>query len=86
MAVIVGSSGVAMPDLMANAIGACLAETDKPVVAYVSPHAPQALALVHVLNVSVSGQQDTAAAQATLAEPLMSLAAAIQQRMRSAQW
>ncbi len=47
VAVIVGSSGVAMPDLMANAIGACLAETDKPVVAYVSPHAPQALALLN---------------------------------------
>ncbi|WP_456280771.1 acetate--CoA ligase family protein [Cupriavidus sp. JZ107] len=47
VAVIVGSSGVAMPDLMANAIGDCLAETDKPVVAYVSPHAPQALALLN---------------------------------------
>lgn len=40
VAVIVGSSGLAMPDLMASAIRDSLPGTDKPVVAYVSPHAP----------------------------------------------
>ncbi|MBY4895871.1 acetate--CoA ligase family protein [Cupriavidus sp. AU9028] len=47
IAVIVGSSALAMPDLMANAIGDCLPHSDKPVVAYVSPHAPGVAALLN---------------------------------------
>ena len=46
LAIIVGSSGVAMPELMAGAIHQCLPHSDKPVVAYVSPHAPAAAALL----------------------------------------
>ncbi len=46
LAVIVGSSGVAQPELMADAIQACLATSGKPVVAYVSPHAPNAAAML----------------------------------------
>jgi len=38
--VIAGSSALAMPELMANAIRDCLPSSDKPVLAYVSPHAP----------------------------------------------
>jgi acyl-CoA synthetase (NDP forming) len=38
---IVGSSALAMPELMADAIRDCLPGTDKPLLAYVSPHAPQ---------------------------------------------
>jgi len=38
--VIVGSSGLAMPDLMADAIHDCLPASDKPLLVYVSPHAP----------------------------------------------
>ncbi|MBU65161.1 MAG: 6-carboxyhexanoate--CoA ligase [Cupriavidus sp.] len=45
--IIVGSSGLAMPDLMADAINDCLPETDKPVLAYVSPHAPQVAAVLN---------------------------------------
>ncbi len=44
--IVVGSSGVAQPALMADAIDACLARSDKPVIAYVSPHAPAAAALL----------------------------------------
>ena len=44
--IIVGSSGVAQPSLMADAIGACLTRSDKPVIAYVSPHAPAAASLL----------------------------------------
>jgi acyl-CoA synthetase (NDP forming) len=44
LAIIVGSSGVAAPELMADAIKPSLAHTGKPVIAYVSPHAPQAAA------------------------------------------
>ncbi len=46
LAIIVGSSGVAQPELMADAIQQCLPLSDKPVVAYVSPHAPEATALL----------------------------------------
>lgn len=47
VAVIVGSSGLAMPDLMAGAIRDSLPGTSKPVMAYVSPHAP---AITRLLN------------------------------------
>jgi acyl-CoA synthetase (NDP forming) len=46
LTVIVGSSGLAMPELMAGAIGDCLHRCDKPVLAYVSPHAPQVAAML----------------------------------------
>jgi len=49
--IIVGSSGLAMPDLMADAINDCLPESDKPVLAYVSPHAPQVAAVLNCRGV-----------------------------------
>ncbi|WP_459208253.1 acetate--CoA ligase family protein [Pseudomonas sp. MLB6B] len=39
---VVGSSGVAQPHLMADAIRDSLTHSDKPVLAYISPHAPVA--------------------------------------------
>lgn len=42
LVVIVGSSGVAQPELMAGALKDTLAASDKPVMAYISPHAPRA--------------------------------------------
>lgn len=39
---VVGSSGVAQPHLMADAIRDSLAHSTKPVLAYISPHAPAA--------------------------------------------
>lgn len=42
LVVIVGSSGVAQPELMAGALKDTLAASDMPVMAYISPHAPQA--------------------------------------------
>ena len=47
LVVIVGSSGLAMPDLMAGALRDSLADSDKPVVAYVSPHAPEATSILN---------------------------------------
>src|SRR5262249_13133307 len=44
--VIVGSSSLARPHLMANPIRGCLPGTDKPVLAYVSPYAPEITALL----------------------------------------
>jgi acyl-CoA synthetase (NDP forming) len=46
LVVIVGSSGLAMPELMAGAIEQSLPKSDKPVFAYVSPHAPEVAALL----------------------------------------
>jgi len=46
LTIIVGSSGLAMPGLMAGAIEDCLPLSDKPVIAYVSPHAPEVGALL----------------------------------------
>ena len=46
LAIIVGSSGVGRPELMAGAIADCLPLSDKPVLAYVSPHAPEAASLL----------------------------------------
>ena len=42
LVVIVGSSGVAQPELMAGALKDTLAGATKPVMAYISPHAPRA--------------------------------------------
>jgi acyl-CoA synthetase (NDP forming) len=47
VAFIVGSSGLAMPDLMVGAIRDVLPHTGKPVIGYVSPHAP---AITGLLN------------------------------------
>ncbi len=46
LTIIVGSSSLARPELMAGAIQDCLPLTDKPVMAYVSPHAPDIGALL----------------------------------------
>lgn len=46
LVVIVGSSSLAMPELMAGAIQDCLPLSPKPVLAYVSPHAPDVGALL----------------------------------------
>jgi acyl-CoA synthetase (NDP forming) len=46
LTIIVGSSSLAMPELMAGAIHDCLSLSEKPVIAYVSPHAPEVGALL----------------------------------------
>lgn len=46
LVIIVGSSSLAMPELLASAIQECLPNSGKPVMAYVSPHAPEVGALL----------------------------------------
>lgn len=46
LVIVVGSSSLAMPELMAHAIQDCLPLSDKPVLAFVSPHAPHVAALL----------------------------------------
>ncbi|ETF00639.1 6-carboxyhexanoate--CoA ligase [Advenella kashmirensis W13003] len=44
---VVGSSSLAQPELMANAIDDCLPHTNKPILAFVSPHAPNVACLLN---------------------------------------
>ncbi|MEI8402368.1 MAG: acetate--CoA ligase family protein, partial [Alcaligenaceae bacterium] len=46
LVVIVGASALAMPELMSNAIKSCMTVSEKPIVAYISPHAPHIGALL----------------------------------------
>ncbi len=46
LVIIVGSSSLAMPELLAGVIQDCLPDSGKPVLAYVSPHAPEIGALL----------------------------------------
>jgi acyl-CoA synthetase (NDP forming) len=61
LAIIVGSSGVGAPELMADAIRPSLGRSDKPVVAFVSPHAPQAMALMTASGVPAFGAPESCA-------------------------
>ena len=68
LAIIVGSSSLAMPALMAGAIQDCLPNSDKPVIAYVSPHAPEVGALLtqHGVPAFAAAESCTAALGAML--------------------
>ncbi len=56
---ILGSSSLSMPDLMAGAVRDCMQISDKPVIAYVSPHAPIAGALMTKLGVPAFSQPES---------------------------
>jgi acyl-CoA synthetase (NDP forming) len=60
-AIIVGSSALAMPDLMAGAIRDSLPGTSKPVVAYVSPHAPAITRLLNSMDVPAFNSPESVA-------------------------
>jgi len=60
--VIVGSSALANPDLMANAISDSLQGSDKPVLAYVSPHAPNILAALNRCGIPAFAAPEAVAA------------------------
>lgn len=62
LAIIVGSSGLAMPELMAGAIQDCLPLSDKPVLAYVSPHAPQVASILTQRGVPAFAAPESCAA------------------------
>jgi acetate---CoA ligase (ADP-forming) len=62
LVLIVGSSGVAQPELMADAINAGLPSSDKPVLAYVSPNAAAASALLMSRGVPAFAQPEACAA------------------------
>ncbi|HKB54901.1 MAG TPA: acetate--CoA ligase family protein, partial [Ramlibacter sp.] len=62
LTVIVGSSALARPELMAGAIQDCLPLSDKPVIAFVSPHAPQVGALLTQRGVPAYAAPESCAA------------------------
>ena len=62
LVIIVGSSGIAQPELMADAIQKCLPASDKPVLAYLSPHAPNAGAILTARGVPAFTEPESCAA------------------------
>lgn len=65
LVVVVGSSGVSSPSLIADAVKSCLSETTKPIIAYISPHAPQAAA--NLIAIGVPAFTDTESCATALA-------------------
>lgn len=61
VAVIVGSSGLAAPELMTGAIRDCLPGSSKPVIAYVSPYAPHILALLNEQDIPAFTEPESCA-------------------------
>ena len=62
LVIIVGSSGIAQPELMAEALQKCLPLSDKPVIAYLSPHAPNAGAILTACGVPAFTEPESCAA------------------------
>ncbi|MDF0520507.1 acetate--CoA ligase family protein [Bradyrhizobium yuanmingense] len=62
LVVIAGSSAVGSPALMADAIHDCLPLSDKPVIAYVSPHAPDAVSVLTQRGVPAYNSAESCAA------------------------
>lgn len=58
---IVGSSSLAHPELMANAISNCLPMTEKPILAFVSPHAPHVASLLNERGIPAFMEPDCCA-------------------------
>ena len=62
LVIIVGSSALAMPELMAGAIQDCLPLSDKPVLAFVSPHAPHVASVLMQRSVPAYAAAESCAA------------------------
>jgi acyl-CoA synthetase (NDP forming) len=60
--VVVGSSALAQPRLAADAIRDCQAGSDKPVLAYVSPHAPHIVRLLNQQGIPAFATPESCAA------------------------
>jgi len=62
LVIVVGSSSIAQPELMAGAIHDCLPLSEKPIFAFISPHAPQAGQLLMQYDVPSSASAESIAA------------------------
>jgi len=68
--VVVGSSALARPDVAAGAIRAGAAASDKPLIAYVSPHAPHIVELLNREGVPAFAAPETCATVLKAALPI----------------
>ncbi|MCP1200574.1 acetate--CoA ligase family protein [Notoacmeibacter sp. MSK16QG-6] len=73
--VVVGSSALARPDVAVDAIRAGAAASDKPLIAYVSPHAPHILALLNRDGIPAFAAPETCATVLKAAIPMPQIAA-----------
>ena len=60
--VVAGASAIARPALAADAASACLSINDKPLIAYVSPHAPEAVRLFNARGIPAATTPEACAA------------------------
>ena len=81
--VVVGSSALARSDVTIGAIRAGAAASDKPLIAYVSPHAPHILDLLNREGVPAFAAPETCATVLTAALPVPSVGAPLAQEQRS---
>ncbi|WP_431282414.1 acetate--CoA ligase family protein [Humitalea sp. 24SJ18S-53] len=76
LAVVVGSSALAQPAIAAGAIAEGQARSQKPIVAYVSPHAPEIVALLNRQGViALTAPEACASVLAVLAAPAAAVVA-----------
>lgn len=75
VAVVVGSSALAQPDVAVGAIRAGAERSDKPIIAYVSPHAPHILRALNLQGIPAFTAPETCALAFRVAQPPAALAA-----------
>src|SRR5262249_1367291 len=62
VAVVAGASAIARPNLAADAAAACLRQSDKPLLAYVSPHAPEVIRAFNAQGIPATATPESCAA------------------------
>ncbi|MCR0985143.1 acetate--CoA ligase family protein [Roseomonas populi] len=67
--VIVGSSALAQPSLVADAVVECQARSDKPILCYVSPHAPEVTRLLNNQGIPAFTAPESCAAVLAALQP-----------------
>ncbi len=78
LVVVVGSSALANPNLVADAVLESMQGSDKPVIAFVSPHAPHIVALLNRQGVPAFTAPESCAAALVALQPLPASAAQAQ--------
>lgn len=61
LVVVAGSSALVQPNLAADAAAACQAKSDKPLIAYVAPHAPHVVRLFNTRGIPAVATPETCA-------------------------
>ncbi|SHJ33232.1 CoA binding domain-containing protein [Roseomonas rosea] len=75
--VIVGSSSLAQPSLVADAVVECQARSEKPILCYVSPHAPEVTRLLNGQGIPAFTAPESCAAALAALQPRPAPAAAV---------